>query len=44
MGLTQSQLAGISGKGRHFVAELENGRPTMQLGKVVDVLHVPGLT
>ena len=42
-GLTQSQLAGISGKGTRFISELENGKHTMQIGKVIDILHVLGL-
>ena len=42
-GMTQSQLADVSGKGIRFISELENGKQTMQIGKVLDTLHVLGL-
>lgn len=42
-GMTQSQLADISGHGSRFISELENGKATMQIGKVLDTLHVLGL-
>ena len=40
--MTQPQLADISGNGVRFISELENGKPTMQIGKVLDTLHVLG--
>jgi y4mF family transcriptional regulator len=43
LGLTQAQLAGISGNGTRFISEMERGKPTAQVGKVIDVLHVLGL-
>ena len=43
LGMTQSQLADISGNGVRFISELENGKATMQIGKVLDTLHVLGL-
>ena len=43
MGITQSQLADMCGNGTRFISELENGKPTMQIGKVLDTLHMLGL-
>lgn len=43
LGMTQSQLADVSGKGVRFISELENGKQTMQVGKVLDTLHVLGI-
>lgn len=42
-GLTQTQLAGLSGTGLRFVSELERGKPTVTLDKVVAVLSTLGL-
>ena len=42
LGMTQSQLADVTGNGTRFISELENGKPTMQIGKVLDTLHVLG--
>lgn len=42
-GLTQEQLAAISGVGRRFVGELEAGKPTCQIGKVLKVLDTLGV-
>lgn len=42
-GLTQAQLAGLSGTGLRFVNELEHGKPTVSLNKVLAVLAVLGL-
>jgi len=42
LGMTQSQLADITGNGTRFISDLENGKPTMQIGKVLDMLHVLG--
>ena len=43
LGMTQYRLANVSGVGTRFISELENGKPTAQLGKVLDMLHVLGL-
>jgi len=40
--MTQPQLADISGNGVRFISDLENGKPTMQIGKVLDTLHILG--
>mgnify|MGYP004489244855 FL=1 len=42
-GLTQVQLAGLSGVGTTFLSNLENGKPTAELGKTFDVLMTLGL-
>jgi HTH-type transcriptional regulator/antitoxin HipB len=42
-GMTQTELAGLSGTGLRFISELERGKPTVSLKKVVDVLSVLGL-
>ena len=41
-GLLQAQLAGAAGVGLRFLVELERGKPTAQLGKVLAVLHALG--
>lgn len=41
--LTQAQLAGLSGTGLRFVSELERGKPTVAMHKVLAVLAVLGL-
>ena len=43
LGMTQAQLADISGNGTRFISELENGKATMQIGKAIGTLHVLGL-
>jgi len=43
LGMTQAQLADITGNGTRFISELENGKQTMQIGKVLDTLQVLGL-
>ena len=42
-GLTQTDLAGLSGTGLRFVSELERGKPNVALNKVVAVLAALGL-
>jgi y4mF family transcriptional regulator len=42
-GLTQTELAGLSGTGLRFVSELERGKPNVALNKVVAVLSALGL-
>ncbi len=43
MGVTQSDLALTSGTGLRFISDLENGKPTCQLGKVLTVLQTLGM-
>lgn len=43
MNVTQKDLALTSGTGLRFIIELENGKPTCQLGKVLTVLHTLGI-
>lgn len=42
-GLKQSDLAGLSGTGLRFVGDLERGKDTVALNKVMAVLNVLGL-
>ncbi|WMD19955.1 helix-turn-helix transcriptional regulator [Achromobacter seleniivolatilans] len=42
-GLLQADLAGLSGTGNRFVVDLERGKPTLQLQKVLDMLDLLGL-
>ena len=42
LGLTQSQLAERSGVGLRFIRELEQGKNTLQMDKVNQVLHLFG--
>lgn len=41
-GLRQDQLAGAAGVGLRFIVDLEAGKPTIQLGKTVQVLRALG--
>jgi len=43
VGLTQADLALTSGTGMRFISDLENGKPTCQLGKTLIVLKTLGL-
>ena len=40
---TQKDLAMTCGTGLRFISDLENGKPTCQIGKVLQVLHALGL-
>ena len=42
-GATQAEFASLCGVGIRFISELENGKPTMELGKVLQVLKCLGL-
>jgi HTH-type transcriptional regulator / antitoxin HipB len=42
-GLTQADLAAICGCGNRFLVDLENGKPTVQMGKALEVLKNLGL-
>lgn len=41
--LTQLDIAGMGNTGNRFVVELENGKPTVQLQKVLDLVDLLGL-
>jgi y4mF family transcriptional regulator len=43
-GLRQDELAGAAGVGLRFIVDLEAGKPTAQLGKVLEVLAALGCT
>jgi y4mF family transcriptional regulator len=43
LGVTQKDLAMTSGTGLRFIIEMERGKPTCQLGKVLTVLHTLGI-
>ncbi|MBN9663621.1 MAG: helix-turn-helix transcriptional regulator [Acidobacteria bacterium] len=43
LGVTQKDLALTSGTGLRFVVDLEGGKETCQLGKVLTVLHTLGI-
>lgn len=43
LALKQVDVAGLGGTGNRFVIELERGKPTVQLQKVLDVLNLLGL-
>ena len=41
--VTQADLALTSGTGLRFIIDLEKGKPTCQIGKVLTVLHTLGI-
>lgn len=43
-GVTQEQAAALLGVGVRFLSELERGKPTAELGKVLHVLDKLGLS
>lgn len=43
LGLRQIDLAGIGGTGNRLIVDIEKGKPTVQLQKVLDVLDLLGL-
>ncbi len=43
LGLRQAELAELAGCSTRFLHTLENGKPTLRLDKVLDVLEVVGL-
>ena len=43
-GLRQDDLAGLAGVGTRFLIELEAGKPTMRLDKLLAVLAALGIT
>lgn len=42
LGLRQAELAAASGVGVRFIVELERGKPTVQIGRVLAVLSALG--
>ena len=42
-GLTQLDVAGLAGMSNRFVIDLERGKETLQMQKVLDVLSLLGL-
>ncbi len=43
-GVTQKELAMTSGTGLRFIIDLEKGKATCQIGKVLTVLNTLGIT
>ena len=43
LALTQLDLAGLSNSGNRFIVEVENGKPTVQFQKVLDLVQLLGL-
>jgi len=43
IGMRQAELAALAGVGVRFLSELENGKPSAEIGKVVLVLRRLGL-
>ncbi len=41
-GLRQDELAGAAGVGLRFIVDLESGKPTAQIGKILQVLAALG--
>lgn len=42
-GLTQLDVAGLAGLSNRFIIDLERGKETLQIGKVLDVLSLLGV-
>jgi HTH-type transcriptional regulator/antitoxin HipB len=43
LGLRQQDIAFVSGTGIRFIVDLERGKPTCQLGKVLHVMSMLGI-
>lgn len=43
MQLRQIDLAGLANTGNRLIVDIENGKPTVQLQKVLDLLDILGL-
>jgi y4mF family transcriptional regulator len=41
--INQQTLADLANVGRRFVSELENGKPTLEFNKVIDVASAAGI-
>lgn len=44
LGVTQADLALTAGTGVRFIVDLEKGKPTCEIGKILNVLEVLGIT
>ena len=44
LGVTQKELALTSGTGIRFVSDLENGKSTCEIGKVMTILRTLGIS
>ena len=42
-GISQEKLAGVAATGTRFISDLENGKETVQLAKVLKVVNALGL-
>lgn len=42
-GISQEQLAGVAGTGTRFISDLENGKGTIQVDKMIKVIEALGL-
>jgi y4mF family transcriptional regulator len=43
LALSQLDLAGLGNTGNRFIVDLENGKPTVQLQKALDLMDLLGL-
>lgn len=43
MGMTQQRFADLAGVGRRFLVELEQGKPSLEIGRVLAVCHAAGI-
>lgn len=43
LALKQEEVAGLGGTGNRFIVDLESGKPTLQIQKVMDILDLLGL-
>jgi len=43
LGYTQAQVAKFCGTGTRFISDLENGKPTIELGKAITVASALGI-
>lgn len=43
LGLTQSECAAMCNVGNRFFSELENGKETLHIGKVINCLQILGI-
>ena len=41
--LRQAELAALAGVGNRFLSDLENGKPTVEIGRAVQILTMLGL-
>lgn len=42
-GLTQAKIAGLTNVSIGFLSDFENGKPTAEIGKILDTLNTLGL-